>query len=390
MQESLFDDEAMPCPIGSAPGSAAARDPRRAAAPEGTVSTQAPETRASRKDRRSQAPVLAARADRETLALGAALPPEVFFGTSSWFFPGWADLVWDRVYERAQLSRRGLPAYARHPLLRTVGIDRSFYRPLTALQYADYASQVPDAFRFVVKAPSLVTDAMQRDESGRGMRENPAFLDPVLAVREFIEPALAGLGAKVGALVFQLSPLPASWLGRMPEMLDRLERLLVALPPLGAAAPDGVVAVELRNRELLTPAFAELLRRAGATYCLGLHAKMPPIEEQLPLLRALWPAPLVCRWSLNRRHGAYGYEEAKTLYEPFDRIVDADLPTRETLARVIVGTVEGGQRAFVTVNNKAEGSAPLTVLALAQAVSQRMLARAQPQGATSGPSSSNR
>ena len=35
-------------------------------------------------------------------------------------------------------------------LLRCVGIDRSFYRPLTEGQYARYAGQVPDDFRFVV------------------------------------------------------------------------------------------------------------------------------------------------------------------------------------------------------------------------------------------------
>ncbi len=53
-------------------------------------------------------------------------------------------------------------------------------------------------------------------------------------------------------------------------------------------------------------------------YRLGLHAKKPPIEEQLPLLRTLWPGPLVCRWNLHRRHGAYGYESAKAQYAPFD------------------------------------------------------------------------
>src|SRR3546814_6230645 len=70
------------------------------------------------------------------------------------------------------------------------------------------------------------------------------------------------------------------------------------------------------------PAFTSTLRAAGATYCLGLHAKMPPIDEQLPILRALWPGPLVCRWNLHRRHGAYGYEAAKTLYGDFNALVD--------------------------------------------------------------------
>lgn len=99
-------------------------------------------------------------------------------------------------------------------------------------------------------------------------------------------------------------------------------------------------------------------------YRLGLHAQKPPIEEQLPLLRALWPGPLVCRWNLHRRHGAYGYESAKSQYAPFDRLQDPDPTTRAHLARVITGTCGAGQNAYVTINNKAEGCAPLSVVGL--------------------------
>lgn len=97
---------------------------------------------------------------------------------------------------------------------------------------------------------------------------------------------------------------------------------------------------------------------------MGLHAKKPPIEEQLPLLRTLWPGPLVCRWNLHRHHGAYGYESAKAQCAPFDRLQDPDPTTRAHLARVITGTCGAGQNAYVTINNKAEGSALLSVLEL--------------------------
>jgi uncharacterized protein YecE (DUF72 family) len=227
---------------------------------------------------------------------------------------------------------------------------------------------VPPDFRFVVKAPSLVADAMVRGKDGQGLQPNPAFLNPELAAREFVQPALEGLGDRTGALVFQLSPLPPAWLARMPELLGRLAAMLAALPVLKPLAPDGVIAVEVRNPEFLAPPFAAVLRSAGAAYCLGLHARMPPIEDQLPLLRALWPSPLVCRWSLNRKHGAYGYEEAKSLYEPFSKLMDPDPVTREGLARVVAGTTGAGLPAYITINNKAEGCAPLSVIELARAV----------------------
>ena len=319
---------------------------------------------------RADAEVHPASVDAEQRALAAALPQRLYMGTSSWNFPGWKDLVWDAEYDASALSRRGLAAYAQQPLLRTVGIDRSFYRPLTAAQFAEYAAQVPPGFRFVVKAPSLVADALVRDKTGRGIQPNAHFLNPALAMEHFVQPALDGLGDKLGALVFQLSPLPPAMLqpAHVDGVLTRLRSMLQSLPTLAQVAPDGVVAVEVRNAELLTPALADVLREGGATYCLGLHPRLPRITEQLPLLRALWPGPLVCRWNLNHLHGALGYEEARALYRPFNALVDPDPALRSTLARVILGTTGAGFPAYVTVNNKAEGSAPLSVQALAQEV----------------------
>ncbi|MES2976387.1 MAG: DUF72 domain-containing protein [Pseudomonadota bacterium] len=327
-----------------------------------------PETRSASKPPRTARVGATVHDDGELGALASALPSHLWLGTSSWTYPGWDGLVWDGMYSDAVLSRQGLGPYSAHPLLRTVCLDRAFYRPLSASQYAAFAAQVPDDFRFVVKAPGVVTDAMVRGEGGKGMQVNPAFLDPVLAVQDFVQPALEGLGHKTGALVFQLSPLPPHLLGAMADVLQRLKALLLALPSLAGTAPDGVVAVEVRDRQFLTPDFVDVLRDAGATFCLGLHAKMPLIEDQLPVLRALWPGPLVCRWNYNRLHGAYGYEDAEKLYAPFNRMMDADLQTRSALARVIAGTIGARQKAYVTISNKAEGSAPLSVIALAREV----------------------
>jgi uncharacterized protein YecE (DUF72 family) len=306
----------------------------------------------------------------ELIALAKTLPPRVRLGTSSWNYPGWAGLVWDGEYPETNLSRYGLTAYAKHPLFRTVSIDRGFYRPLNVAQFAEYASQVDQDFRFVVKAPSLITDALIRDESGRGMWPNAHFLNAAEAVQMFVEPALEGLGHRLGALVFQISPLPNTWFTRMPEAINRLHHLLKAIPDFRHTAPDGVVAVEVRDPQWLTPQFVNALRDTGATYCMGLHAKMPSINEQLPILRALWLGPLVCRWNLNPLHGAYGYEDAQQAYSPYDKIMDPDVETRTTLAKVISGTANAGQNAYVTLSNKAEGSAPLSVIELAKAVRQ--------------------
>lgn len=316
--------------------------------------------------------VQAAQVQAEHLALAAGLPPFARLGTSSWSYPGWTGLVWAQDVGESLLSRHGLPAYSQHPLIRTVSVDRAFYRALSISQYAAYAEQVPDDFRFIVKAPSSVCDALVRDDKGRGLQHNPVFLDAALAEQEFIRPALHGLRHKVGALVFQISPLPPEWLRQRGKLLAHLHALLRPLPALRPTAPDGVIAVEFRDAAMVAPDIipdlVAMLRDVGATYCLGLHARMPPIEAQLPILRGLWPGPLVCRWNLHRRHGAYGYEDARAMYAPFDHIQDADEETRQTLARVILGTTGAGHPAYVSISNKAEGCAPLSVVALAQAI----------------------
>ncbi len=360
MQDDLF---------GPAPESPPAAKPH-APPPPGESAADAPPAR----PRRSAGVVSAAADDEALKALALALPPRLRLGTSSWTYPGWKGLVWQGEHSPAQLSKNGLAVYAQHPLLRTVSIDRSFYRPLTVSEYERYASQVPDDFRFVVKAPSLVTDALVRTEDGRGRQPNPAFLDADLARSEFVEPALEGLGRKLGALVFQISPLPLAQLDHMAEPLRRLRAMLLALPTLAPAAPDGVLAVEVRDPQWLTPEFVEVLRAAGATYCLGLHPKLPPLQEQLPLLRALWPGPLVCRWNLHPAHGPYGYEDAERIYAPYDRLQDPDPGTRAALAKVIAGTTRKGQNAFVTISNHAEGCAPGSVRALAERVAEQVSA----------------
>jgi len=283
-------------------------------------------------------------------------------GTSSWHFPGWAGLVYDRQAPQAWLSRRGLAAYAQHPLLRTVSLDRTFYRPASSSTLAELAAQVPPDFRFVVKAPALVSDASAREAgAGRPVGANPGFLDPATALTAAVQPLREGLGARLGVLVFQLSPLPDAWLCDRAHLHARLERLWEAVVP---ALPEGAVAgLEVRDPALLTPRLAAQLKAHRVRYVLGLHDRMPDALAQLDMLRATWPGDFVCRWNLQR---GLAYQQAYESFAPFDRLQAPDLATRAAVARVVAATLDAGHRAFVSINNKAEGSAPLSVIELAR------------------------
>lgn len=310
--------------------------------------------------------------------LGGRLPANIRLGTSSWSFPGWKGIVWDDDYSDTKLSRQGLTAYARHPVLRCVGIDRSFYKPMSIVEYQKYAQQVPEDFRFLVKAPSLVTDALVRGEKGEGLNANPCFLDARIAGEQFVAPCLAGLGPKAGVLVFQVSPLPSELLRDVPGLIQRIEAFFAALPPLpaGDVADDGkpvpgpCYALEIRDGALLTPRLMRALGQLGVRYCIGLHARMPHVERQaaaLALLDEAGAGPLVVRWNLNSTHR---YEQAKAKYAPFDKIVDPDPTTRDVLAALATHYALAGHPVYVIVNNKAEGSSPLSCGALAERITE--------------------
>ncbi|WP_434107189.1 DUF72 domain-containing protein [Paraburkholderia caffeinilytica] len=354
-----FDLFGMPVEQAAASKPDAGTKPQRA-----TTGAKADATADTPKKRRTR-DVLAAPPSPELLALAAELPSQIHLGTSTWSFPGWNGIVYGDDYSNSKLSREGLTAYGAHPLLKTVSIDRSFYQALSVTEYLRYAQQVPEHFRFIVKAPMTITDATVRAERGEPVSLNPCFLNAQMAIDEFVTPCLEGLGTKAGALVFQLSPLPDQMLAQPAAFIERLAEFLTALPKL----PEGTCyAIEIRDASLLTPRFIRTLKAAGVRYCVGIHARMPdPLRQAaaLALLDGEPAGPLIVRWSL---HGGFKYEQAKAKYEPFNRLVDQDPATRASLAELAARYALAGQPVVIAVNNKAEGSAPLSCVALAREI----------------------
>lgn len=301
----------------------------------------------------------------ETAATAARLPRSIRFGTSSWSFPGWRGLVYADAADETTLARHGLPAYAAHPLLRMVGIDRTYYAPIAAEQFAAYASATPPEFRFLVKAPELclIPRFHARNRQSQPAGVNPRFLDPGFASELIVRPALDGLGERLGPIIFQFTPLELRDVGGINALLERLRTFLLGLPR------GPLYAVEFRNRELLTDRYLELLAASGAAHCFNVHPSMPKIDAQAQFLGAAAGPALVVRWMLG---GNQRYEEARDRYRPFDQIVDEDTPSREGIAALIAAAVSRRQAAYVIVNNKAEGCAPRTLERLASRVVERL------------------
>jgi uncharacterized protein YecE (DUF72 family) len=251
-------------------------------------------------------------------------------------------------------------------LLRTVGIDRSYYAPLTEADLTTIASQLPPGFVATAKvwdeATTLVFPRHPRYGARAGTR-NPRFLDPAIVVDSVALPWTRFLGDRAGPLVLEIAPVPRGEAIDPGAFASSLDRFL-------AEAPVRVRwAVEVRNRELLSRAYFEVLARHGAAHVVNFWTAMPTIGEQLALPGVLGADFAVARLLLPP--GAR-YEEARDTFAPFDRIVAPQPRMREDVVRLALACARGGKDLFVIVNNKAEGSSPLTVRALAGAVADAL------------------
>lgn len=291
-------------------------------------------------------------------SLAHALENALYLGTSSWSFPGWSGLIYGQPSGKSSLSQQGLPAYAQHPLLRSVGVDSGFYAPLDSARLARWAAQVPAGFRFLVKAPALITDRFRRAERGRPAATNPGFLDAERALDVAVGPFLEGLGYKAGVLLLQFPPIGHDGIAQPRRFAEVLYRFLNRLPK------GPVYAVELRDGSLLTPDLAAALHHGGAVPSLALHPRLPPLAKQLSLFEAnRADGPLVVRWLLRRNRR---YDEARERYAPFDSLREPDPTSRHDLAEAVAEALGKQRPVFVIANNKAEGSAPLTLIELAR------------------------
>jgi uncharacterized protein YecE (DUF72 family) len=340
----------------------------RAHAPQLSLFTEAtPAPRAGAADRS-----IASCVDNADYERAEQLPGALRFGTSSWTFGGWENIVYGAIPSEAALLRAGpggaLAAYAEQPLFRCVGLDRSYYAPVSEKQLADYASTVPSDFRFASKVWSELTTPRFGQHPRYGARAgkvNERFLLPEFA-RELAAGFRTGLGMNMGPLIVEFPPMPRGT--QSPAMF--CQKLAECMGPIAGTVP---IAIELRNRELFTAGYIATLREIGATHVYNYWSGMPSIADQATLALEL-PAPhVVMRLLLPQ---GKNYADQKADFAPFNRIV-AEQPNmrRETVDLILQLLERGSTDLYVLVNNKAEGCAPLTVRALADLYIRKVTTR---------------
>jgi uncharacterized protein YecE (DUF72 family) len=302
--------------------------------------------------------------------IAAALPPDVRFGTSSWSFPGWRGLVYSGAHATGWLAKEGLREYARHPLFGTVGVDRSYYAPIPDDDFDRYREQLPDGFPCCCKAPEAVTspvvpNAPRRGPASRAVSErsepNGDFLSPDRFVRDLIEPVARTFRDHAGPFILQFPPMLRRSGLAPAEFVEGLDRFLGCLPG------DFHYAVEVRDRALLSPDYVGVLEAHGVAHVYNAWTAMPLPGAQASVVPVEKMPFLMVRLLL--RPGAT-YQEQREAFAPFDRIPEPQEEMREQVVDLVGQAVARAIPAYVLVNNKAEGSSPLTIEALAEAVAR--------------------
>jgi uncharacterized protein YecE (DUF72 family) len=180
---------------------------------------------------------------------------------------------------------------------------------------------VPNAFRFLVKAPMSITGHYLRSVICE-FSDSPYFLDADYAINEFVAPCISGLGANCGPLVLQCPPWGCAIASNTDPIVKRFYRLLKALP-------QGVLyAVEIRDPELLAERFLTCLDTTGVRFRIARHARLPTPREQIERLQLMGANPFVAHSSqiytkvLEKSHGNATYRRCSRICSGhcFDRL----------------------------------------------------------------------
>jgi uncharacterized protein YecE (DUF72 family) len=292
--------------------------------------------------------------------IAADLPDQIRFGTSSWSFPGWKGIVYSGAVTASAIAKNGLRQYASHPLLRTVGIDRSYYAPVPIEDLRRYAEQLPAGFEGCAKAPAGVTSTIIGPPGSD--TPNPDFMSVERLIEEQLQPFSLAFRRHTGPFVLEFPPFPRQSRMEPSEFHGRLDRFLEQLPR------DFQYAVELRDERLLTPEYGAILGRHSVGHTYNYWSAMPGLMAQA---RVVPPETLpfaVIRLLL--KPGTW-YQDQRERFQPFNAIVAPDALMRADVVDLSDRVLTSGRKLWVLVNNKAEGSSPLSIMELARRVAAR-------------------
>lgn len=308
--------------------------------------------------------------DREQIQRQAAdlAARGVLIGTSSWKYPGWCGMLYDRSryeyrgkFAQTRFNRDCLKEYAE--VFKTVCVDAAYYA-FPSRQYLEgLASQTPEGFQFGFKVTDTITlkrfPKLDRFGDLAG-KPNEKFLQAGLFASSFLGPC-ESIRPKVGLLMFEFSRFWPSDYAHGREFISELDRFLGQLPK---SWPYGV---ELRNRAWLQPEYFACLARHQVTHVFNSWEAMPSVSEQIELDGSRTNPELVAARFLLKP--GRKYEEAVKTFEPYQSVQEENPEARAAAQKLIAEGKAAGpkHKTLIFVNNRMEGNALGTIAAMLQA-----------------------
>ena len=293
--------------------------------------------------------------DQTKARLGALARRGIFLGTSSWKYPGWQGMLYDRQryvwrgrYAESRFERLCLAEYAE--VFRAVCLDAAYYKFPERRWLEELATQVPAEFRFGFKVTDEITlkhfPNLPRFAARAG-QGNASFLNADLFHSRFLEPCEA-IRSHVGLLIFEFARFSSADYARGRDFLADLDVFLGRLP---AGWPYGV---EIRNREFLRPEYFKLLAEHGVAHVFNSWTDMPAVSGQLQMAGSITnPALVAGRFLLKPGRN---YETAVKAFAPYDRIQEEYPEGRKAIADLILQSMlQPQRRTMIFVNNRFEG-----------------------------------
>lgn len=290
-----------------------------------------------------------------------SLSPLIRFGTSTWTYEGWKGQIYQRQYAKTAFARECLGEYCQYlhngePLFRTVGNDSTFYRPPATNQLRYYLNQIPEDFEMCFKVweeLTIHTFANHVRYGAKAGQANPRFLDAKLFNELVLTPYReANFQPHMGVLMFEFQQH-----GMLRgEFCSRLDRFFGQLPK------DLRYAVELRNAGLLGQEYGKVLESHGVAHVYNHWSYMPGLLHQHTRMDEHFTASFAVIRLLTPLH--MSHDAAVKRAAPYSKIVGVLPQMREETVALIKQAVGENRRAYVLVNNRSEGNAPLTIQAL--------------------------
>jgi uncharacterized protein YecE (DUF72 family) len=295
-------------------------------------------------------------AEKNTERLHRWASQGIYFGTSSWKYPGWKGMVYTRSYPNQRtFDQECLAEYSL--LFPTVCADFALYDFPDPEKMQVMYDQTSDHFRVSLKVTDRITvrryPKLDRYGALAGT-ENPDFLNVALFEDQFLRP-LERLKEKCGVLIFEFSTFYPTSGVTYESFLQKIGEFLSRLPKKHS------YAVEIRNREFLTEEYLALLRSHGVAHTLNNWTRMPSILQQIELAGVLTTSFSVARALLKPGRT---YQEAVEQFQPYDRVQEENPELRMGLVGAVRRSVGEGKKLYAYINNRAEGNSPKTIEAI--------------------------